>query len=434
MRTVRAKDFYEAIRLAVQGSLAWILPQAAWRPVAWLFGRVDAAVYRGRTRRHTSRIAATLDVSEPSARRIAIESRGNAYLERFQFLRDWRFGGWSPTIEVIGTQHLAYAQEKGAGVILWAGNFSFNDVVTKMAFSQIGAPFSQFSRPYHGFSGTRFGIRYLNAVKRRIEDRYLAERIMAPERKTPRAMNLIRKRLKQNRAVSIKVGYQGKRRARSAFLGTRLTLATGPLFLAETTGATLLPVFTLRTGVKHFEVTIGRPICVPRDDHGEPDYPEAIRTYAEQLAPFVKRDPAQWRGWRAETSVGMQQAKSVQARPRSMGWMGWSTRPLKTEFERNVRVLIRGEVRDVGLETWLRERANKAGVTGWVRCRSDGAVEAVFEGRHRAVEELVEASRTGFSQTVVSEVLVKPRGMKSNRQGFRIRKPAQVDTGNEPRP
>ena len=281
----------------MQGLLAWTLPEAAWQPLALLFGRFDAAMKPGRTRRHTARIAATLDLPKDEARRIAIETRANGYLERFQCLRSWRFDGWSPTIDVLGAQHVAEAQARGTGIIFWTGNFSFTDIVSKMALRQIGVPVSHFSRPLHGFSGTRFGVNYLNVVKRGIEDRYLGERIMVGERRTRRALSYIRKCLEESGAVSFKAGYQGRRRAESDFLGTRITLATAPLYLAETTGATLLPVFTLRTGVRHFEVTIGAPIAVPKDANGEPDYPAAIRIYAGMLAPCVLRDPGQWRGF-----------------------------------------------------------------------------------------------------------------------------------------
>ncbi len=304
-RTIRSKDIYEAFRLSGQGLLAWTLPEAAWQPLARLFGRLDAAMKPGRTRRHTARIAAALHLPKDEARRIAIETRVNGYLERFQLLRAWRFDGWSPAVNVLGEQHVANAQARGTGIIFWTGNFSFNDIVSKMALHQIGVPVGHFSRPLHGFSGTPFGIKYLNAVKRGIEDRYLGERIMVRERHTRRALNYIRKCLQENKAVSFKVGHQGRRRARADFLGTQITLATAPLHLAQSTGATLLPVFTLRTGLKRYEVTIGAPIVVPKDANGELDYPAAIRTYADMLAPYVRRDPAQWRGWRAETSVGL---------------------------------------------------------------------------------------------------------------------------------
>jgi acylphosphatase len=195
-----------------------------------------------------------------------------------------------------------------------------------------------------------------------------------------------------------------------------------------------LPVFTLRTGLRHFEVTIGSPISVPKNGHGEPDYSAAIGVYAKMLAPFVERDPAQWRGWRAETSVGMQWKTSPSARPVSTGLIGRLARPLMTVFEKNVRVLIHGNVENVGLERWLQEHANRAGVTGWVRNRSDNTAEAVFEGRRQAVADLVANCRMGPSRAVVSEIIVKPRRVRSKRQGFWIRKPVQVDTGDEPRP
>ena len=305
-RTIRAKDIYEVLRLPVQGSLASTLPEAAWQPLARLFGRFDAAMKPRRTRRHTARIAAALNLPDDQARRIAIETRANNYMLRFQYLRSWRFGGWSPIIDVLGEQHVAEAQAKGTGIVFWAGNFSFNDIVAKMAWHRMGIAVSHFSRPTHGFSRTRFGIKYINAVKRGIENRYLGERVIANQHQTHDGFNLIRERLKENGAASFRAGSQGRRRVRSDFLGTRLTLATAPLFLAETTGATLLPVFTLRTGTKRFEVTIGAPLVMPKDASGEPDYPAAVRVYADMLAPYVLRDPGQWRGWRAETSVGME--------------------------------------------------------------------------------------------------------------------------------
>ena len=43
----------------------------------------------------------------------------------------------------------------------------------------------------------------------------------------------------------------------------------------------------------------------------------------------------------------------------------------------------------------LRRRAVAASVSGWVRNRSDGAVEAVLEGEREAVERLVAFCREG---------------------------------------
>lgn len=40
-----------------------------------------------------------------------------------------------------------------------------------------------------------------------------------------------------------------------------------------------------------------------------------------------------------------------------------------------LRIIVSGVVQGVGYRQWLRERALLAGVTGWVRNRSDGTVD-----------------------------------------------------------
>src|SRR5262245_58427087 len=57
---VTAKDIYEVPRLAVQGMLAWTLPEAAWRPLSRLFGQVNAATHPGRNRKETADVRSVL--------------------------------------------------------------------------------------------------------------------------------------------------------------------------------------------------------------------------------------------------------------------------------------------------------------------------------------------------------------------------------------
>jgi len=66
-----------------------------------------------------------------------------------------------------------------------------------------------------------------------------------------------------------------------------------------------------------------------------------------------------------------------------------------------------------------RHEATAAGVDGWVRNRSDGRVEAVFEGGPDAVDRLVSWCRIGPPSALVSEVEVvseEPGG----ESGFRV--------------
>jgi acylphosphatase len=67
-----------------------------------------------------------------------------------------------------------------------------------------------------------------------------------------------------------------------------------------------------------------------------------------------------------------------------------------------------------------RRQASSRGVAGWVSNRSDGAVEAVFEGESDAVESLVRFMREGPRGAEVSDVEVsdeEPEGLS----GFEIR-------------
>jgi acylphosphatase len=81
---------------------------------------------------------------------------------------------------------------------------------------------------------------------------------------------------------------------------------------------------------------------------------------------------------------------------------------------------VRGRVQGVFFRETVRQRAEAAGVSGWVVNRSDGAVEAVFEGEPEAVEELVEFCRQGPSRAEVESAEVTdedPEGLA----GFEVR-------------
>ncbi len=54
--------------------------------------------------------------------------------------------------------------------------------------------------------------------------------------------------------------------------------------------------------------------------------------------------------------------------------------------EMQVRATVRGRVQGVYFRASTRQQAHRHGVTGWVRNRADGAVEAWLEGAPDAVE------------------------------------------------
>lgn len=68
------------------------------------------------------------------------------------------------------------------------------------------------------------------------------------------------------------------------------------------------------------------------------------------------------------------------------------------------RLIIAGHVQGVGFRHWLVKRAEAAGLSGWVRNRSDGTVETLIAGETAAVEELVRQCRRGPRLAVVTSI------------------------------
>jgi acylphosphatase len=62
---------------------------------------------------------------------------------------------------------------------------------------------------------------------------------------------------------------------------------------------------------------------------------------------------------------------------------------------RTRRLTIRGRVQGVWFRESMRLEAERLGITGWVRNRLDGTVEAVVQGQARAVEAMIAWARRG---------------------------------------
>jgi len=59
------------------------------------------------------------------------------------------------------------------------------------------------------------------------------------------------------------------------------------------------------------------------------------------------------------------------------------------------RVVVHGRVQGVFFRGSTEDEARRRGVTGWVRNRRDGSVEAVFEGAHEAVAAMLRFCERG---------------------------------------
>ena len=70
------------------------------------------------------------------------------------------------------------------------------------------------------------------------------------------------------------------------------------------------------------------------------------------------------------------------------------------------RLLICGRVQGVNYRESMRWEAERLGVTGWVRNRRDGTVEAVVAGNASAVETIVAWAHRGPPSARVTSVVV----------------------------
>jgi acylphosphatase len=69
-------------------------------------------------------------------------------------------------------------------------------------------------------------------------------------------------------------------------------------------------------------------------------------------------------------------------------------------------LIIHGRVQGVGFRESMRWEAERLGVTGWVRNRRDGTVEAVVDGNPDSVTRIVQWAHRGPPAAKVTQVAV----------------------------
>ncbi|HEX6634354.1 MAG TPA: acylphosphatase [Usitatibacter sp.] len=77
-----------------------------------------------------------------------------------------------------------------------------------------------------------------------------------------------------------------------------------------------------------------------------------------------------------------------------------------SDSPRTVRLAVRGRVQGVYYRFSMVHEAVRIGVTGWVRNRSDGSVEAVVQGTPDRIDEMIAWARRGPAAARVAGVEV----------------------------
>ncbi|MEX0589898.1 MAG: glycosyltransferase [Xanthobacteraceae bacterium] len=280
---------------------ARFLPEAKWCMVSAAMQRVKIPFGRTKIKRRAAKIAAALGLPAADTRAFAIARAASARRteHRVQLLRELSRASWKANIVLEGENELRSALDEGKGAVLWIAHTAFNTQATKMALHRAGCAVSHISRPEHGFSKSRFGIRFLNPKRWQAEAKYLKERIIVDRSQPGSALARAAAVLDSNGIVSITAGaWEGRHIARTELFGRRLELATGAPSLAQATGARLLPVFTVRDGDDgRITVRIGPSIKAVNCSNRDWAIQQAVREFVDDLEQVVREHPDQWRGW-----------------------------------------------------------------------------------------------------------------------------------------
>lgn len=73
---------------------------------------------------------------------------------------------------------------------------------------------------------------------------------------------------------------------------------------------------------------------------------------------------------------------------------------------KTLHLQITGRVQGVWFRASMHRKAEQLGVTGWVRNRPDGSVEAIVQGAPTAVDALVAWARVGPPQARVERIVL----------------------------
>ncbi|MBY0576637.1 MAG: acylphosphatase [Gallionellaceae bacterium] len=81
---------------------------------------------------------------------------------------------------------------------------------------------------------------------------------------------------------------------------------------------------------------------------------------------------------------------------------------IQTMGKKALHLVIYGRVQGVFFRDSMRREAQRLGVAGWVRNRSDGAVEAAVHGAAADIDAIVRWAHRGPSSAQVERVEIEP--------------------------
>ncbi|SMP46746.1 acylphosphatase [Anoxynatronum buryatiense] len=86
-----------------------------------------------------------------------------------------------------------------------------------------------------------------------------------------------------------------------------------------------------------------------------------------------------------------------------------------------IHVIITGDVQGVAFRFHAKNKALSLGISGWVRNRLNGSVEAFFQGESSAVDAIAAWCHQGPPSALVAHVLFETATVDASLKGFVVR-------------
>ena len=83
-------------------------------------------------------------------------------------------------------------------------------------------------------------------------------------------------------------------------------------------------------------------------------------------------------------------------------------------------LVILGKVQGVGFRYWMQNLAIKNNISGWVKNKMSGDVEALIVGQEKEIRELIKLCEMGPGSAIVDRVQINDYDKDYSREGFDI--------------
>jgi hypothetical protein len=324
-RVVREKDLREALLILIDILVAAIVPRRYWAHLCHFQAGARLGTHARKSLAGFAESVSSVigGTAKPQARALFRAGRDARHRRIMLLAGELTRLRWQPRIHLSGVDGLKAALRRGNGVIIWCNQFTAQNLMGKRALHEAGITCHQVSVSEHGFSNSAFARRFLNPFLVRVENRYLASRVVFDRGDAYQVTKRISAILKNNGVVLMTNNvYSG-----STFVETRLggsghaQFATTPLSFAARGGAALFSMSTFEIQpFETYDAVIGAEIQVLRSEKpglgdqrpsakASSTLASAVLDFRDQFEADLRRCPEQYMLWgrQAHSMVGSSQ-------------------------------------------------------------------------------------------------------------------------------